>query len=687
MTEVKGTRIRSTSFEAPDLGPTNRLIRPSKFTLIVIAIGLVLSFIGWFLFTASSVYLDLEPFNAKFEIQGRLHYQLGDRQLIIPGEIRISAFADGYFDLEQTVQIADRPNQIVKLSLEPLPGKINIVSNAPGAKVFLGDSLLGVTPIDSAAIPAGSHQIQVVHPRFVDDNFEIKVTGRGLAQTFDLNLEPAWADVEITTNPTNAEILVDGQTIARTPAIVQIIEGQRNLELKLTGHKSIVRKLRVTRGEPLSLTNISLAIADAMLTVETSPSGGSIQINGNYRGQSPIKVAVDANVELKVVATKAGYIPVERDIKLSPNTRQDIVLNLAPSMGSLKIVVQPEDATIRLDGKLAADLKGGAQLLSKPYLLTVSKPGYAEIKQTVTPIAGQSQVLSFELQTIAAAEFASLPNLVRTAQGSPLKLIPSGEVSLGAPRRARGRRSNEIERRVTISKPFYLGQFEVTNREFLQFDPSHNPGLMGRILLNESDRPAVNINWDRAVAFCNWLSLEEGLNPAYSQVGGEWQLMQPLTNGYRLPSEAEWVLALTASDKRGLKPTFPWGEVLPPTEILGNLADETAKDTVPYIVEGYDDGYRGPSPVGRFIPNRFGLYDLVGNAAEWVNDRYSVSGSEGPERDRFGPQTGNLFVIRGSSYLMGRFGELRTAYRDFGKEGRQDVGFRIARSLPQSSEP
>ena len=89
---------------------------------------------------------------------------------------------------------------------------------------------------------------------------------------------------------------------------------------------------------------------------------------------------------------------------------------------------------------------------------------------------------------------------------------------------------------------------------------------------------------------------------------------------------------------------------------------------MPYIVQGYDDGFRGPAPVGRFPANSLGLHDLTGNAAEWVNDRYSVAPSKSVETDRIGPVSGDIFVIRGSSFLMGRFGELRTAFRTSAKK-------------------
>ena len=129
------------------------------------------------------------------------------------------------------------------------------------------------------------------------------------------------------------------------------------------------------------------------------------------------------------------------------------------------------------------------------------------------------------------------------------------------------------------------------------------------------------------------------------------------------------------------KPTF-LGESLTPSEQVANIADASATGAVPYIVQGYDDGFRGPAPLDDSLPIPLGLHDLTGNAAEWVNDRYSVAPSKSVETDRIGPVSGDVFVIRGSSFLMGRFGELRTAFRDFGQEGRQDVGFRLARSIP-----
>jgi formylglycine-generating enzyme required for sulfatase activity len=102
---------------------------------------------------------------------------------------------------------------------------------------------------------------------------------------------------------------------------------------------------------------------------------------------------------------------------------------------------------------------------------------------------------------------------------------------------------------------------------------------------------------------------------------------------------------------------------------------------MPNVLADYDDGYPVTSPVGKFAASPLGIYDLGGNAAEWVNDRYTIyaAGTEAAAADPTGPPSGQYHVIRGSSWRHSSIAELRFTYRDFGDQGRLDVGFRIAR--------
>jgi len=82
--------------------------------------------------------------------------------------------------------------------------------------------------------------------------------------------------------------------------------------------------------------------------------------------------------------------------------------------------------------------------------------------------------------------------------------------------------------------------------------------------------------------------------------------------------------------------------------------------------------------VKTFPADSRGIYDLAGNVAEWVHDYYEIPGTE-RIRDPLGPESGEYHVIRGSSWMHGTITDLRLTFRDYGSDGRPDMGFRIAR--------
>ncbi|MGB1756830.1 MAG: formylglycine-generating enzyme family protein, partial [Pseudomonadales bacterium] len=221
----------------------------------------------------------------------------------------------------------------------------------------------------------------------------------------------------------------------------------------------------------------------------------------------------------------------------------------------------------------------------------------------------------------------------------------------------------------------------VTNAQYAAFNANHNPGVLGRTRLTSANRPVVGISWKEAIAFCNWLSDRERIPRAYEISGDSFRLITPRTQGYRLPTEAEWVRAGRYADA-GAPSRFPWGDALPPPKSFANLADDTATGLAPNIIAEYSDGFRGPAPVGHFRANALGIFDLSGNVSEWTHDRFSTARSTSVAVDWAGPETGEVFVIRGSSFLTGTFSALRWAYRDSGREGRQDLGFRLAKDAP-----
>jgi len=225
-----------------------------------------------------------------------------------------------------------------------------------------------------------------------------------------------------------------------------------------------------------------------------------------------------------------------------------------------------------------------------------------------------------------------------------------------------------------------MGSREVTNKEFRRYLASHDSGFFKSHPLNQEKQPAVQVSWEEAALFCNWLSEKEKLPPVYKKQGDKLLPQKPLPTGYRLPTEAEWeYCARFGANKASL--VYPWGSSFPPPQKTLNIADVSAKDLLPGYLDKYQDGYPVAAPAGSFKANALGLYDLGGNAAEWCHDYYSIYSYAPNQRyeDPTGPREGKHHLVKDSSWRQSSISMLRSAYRDYSDDKRIDLGFRICR--------
>jgi formylglycine-generating enzyme required for sulfatase activity len=148
------------------------------------------------------------------------------------------------------------------------------------------------------------------------------------------------------------------------------------------------------------------------------------------------------------------------------------------------------------------------------------------------------------------------------------------------------------------------------------------PVFEGQKETPSEDCPVTNVNWKDAQGFCRWLTEKER----------DEKRLTP-TAVYHLPTDAEWSLAVGLGSESTKRPpkknpkvpdVYPWGSGWPPPAGAGNYADLTMKRALNwrFVIEGYDDGYAATSPVGSFMSNRYGFYDLGGNVFEWCEDLY-----------------------------------------------------------------
>jgi formylglycine-generating enzyme required for sulfatase activity len=278
-------------------------------------------------------------------------------------------------------------------------------------------------------------------------------------------------------------------------------------------------------------------------------------------------------------------------------------------------------------------------------------------------------------------------------------LIPPGHFTMGSPRGEAGRRDDEPEHEVTITRPFYLGKCHVTRGQFQRFvratnyvteaekddlggwgyvggrDPLKGPKFdqetgkpsggyrtkcsWKRTGFTQTDgHPVVNVSWNDAQAFCTWLA----------KIGG-----RPL----RLPTEAEWEYACRA----GTQSCYHFGNDGEELARYANVADRTAKKLFPtFTTIAAADGHVFTSPVRSFRPNGFGLFDMHGNVLQWCADWYGPYdglGARDPLREE--KVSENSKVVRGGSWISPAVYCRAAGRMGFGPSVRHVMlGFRVA---------
>jgi formylglycine-generating enzyme required for sulfatase activity len=243
------------------------------------------------------------------------------------------------------------------------------------------------------------------------------------------------------------------------------------------------------------------------------------------------------------------------------------------------------------------------------------------------------------ITALPAGTLAALPPLGNSI-GMELRLLAPGRFTMG-------QAGSETPHEVTLTKPFYIGVYEVTNAQWQR--------VMGSVpsRWKEQDRPVERVSWDDAVEFCRRLSAL----PDEHKAG----------RVYRLPTEAEWEYACRA----GSTTRYCFGD------------DESRLGDY-----GWFDGNSGDQthPVGRKKANAWGLFDMHGNVWEWCSDRYADYG-RGDVTDPQGPSGASVRVFRGGSWLYPAW-SCRSAYRDGHAPSRRlfDLGFRLALS-PSGAKP
>lgn len=212
--------------------------------------------------------------------------------------------------------------------------------------------------------------------------------------------------------------------------------------------------------------------------------------------------------------------------------------------------------------------------------------------------------------------------------------IPKGDITM---------RDDRLNQKWSVPlQSFLLSKFQITQDLYGKITGLNPAEFLGK------RKPVENVSWKDSVMFCNQLSEFTGLKPCYNYVAGKEEVIfDPLTNGYRLPTEAEWEFACKAGTN-----DVRYGDINAIAWYRNNANGETHE-------------------VGTKLPNNYGLYDMLGNVWEWCNDIYDET------------VYGTYRIFRGGGWNDEERGCLATNRRRSHPIALKidDLGFRIARNI------
>ncbi len=431
-----------------------------------------------------------------------------------------------------------------------------------------------------------------------------------------------------------------------------------------------------TVATPVVTANETLDFLDDEIIVSTTTSGATILWSDNDTTFNEENIVsggkfnlwnngfIADSVTVYFKAVKDGMISSQVEVRTFTKEKATFFISpnggtLLEGIGRITLSTTTVGATIYYTTD-NSDPTTSSSLFSLPF--TLDELG----ETTVKAIAIKD---GMENSDVATATFTAIE------ETTAMVFVEGSTFSMGT---ASGHTDEEPVHSVTVSD-FYMGQYEVTQKEYrevMDYDPcaytSYGKG---------DNNPVHLINWYRAIAYCNKLSLKMGLEPVYTVSGvnfatlthrqiptsddSTWNsaICDWTKNGYRLPTEAEWEYAA----KGGIhKENFTYSG----SNDIG-------------LVAWYEDNSGDKThTVGTQASNKLGLYDMSGNVWEWCWDWYHSSYYENsPDTNPKGPASGSNRVTRGGSFFLIAYNS-RVAEREHSNpsSGHKSDGFRVVRS-------
>jgi formylglycine-generating enzyme required for sulfatase activity len=629
----------------------------------------ILAYLAW-LMLAEGYALKISPIEAQqsksIVVTEGFGFVLADGVYSFGGTLKITVDAQKFE--AKTVQVTTSTPSTIEVVLEPSPGKIlartdpeslDTLWNINGEPVHIGEQL-------EHELAPGNYALTINNKFYQPILHSVQIQSEDVLN-LDLKFTPVDGSMTIASVPTGADVVVNEKSVGKTPLEFGTQGGRYDVRLSKDGYEILTDIIEISYTDAQAQRKYQLEPKKGKLSISALPKEGVLLIDGKQRDLGDNFVY--ANQTHRVLYQRDGYYPYSNSLRLKPGEVKDIEIQLQPEKGKVILTSQPA-ADIYINGLARGTGSLTVKLPSVPHQIEFQKPGFRTVTKKITPSGKRVSKVNVKMLTeFEARRKEGAPLFVDTIGIQMTKHRPTA-FTMGSAPNEKGRRRNEIQLPVKFNKRIWVSQHEITEAQYKRYDSSKA----------SSNLPVTNVAWNEAAIYCNWLSSQEGLPPFYIANNGRVIGSKRDSNGYRLPTEAEWEW-LSKKAKRATPTTFVWGNSSRIPAGSGNLGDASLSGKQTFVLTDYNDSHTGKAPVGSYKPDRAGLYDLAGNVSEWVHDFHSYVPSQNTTAlvDYLGPVKGSNHIWKGGNFTTGQLASLRSSYKEASDSASPTLGFRIAR--------
>ena len=624
--------------------------------IIIIVLLLLLIAIPLFLLKSSNInFKDEYP---ELDVSSPNSIIINDTVYSFFSDFKLNVEAYGYES--KTIELNHRDSDKEIILIEK-PINVIFKINEPYDEFILNNKTL--SSLDNIKLKKGSYSYEITSNNHLTYKSNIEIEKYTDELLVPIILKKIDKSLEISSNPNNARVFLNNAELGITPLTINLDKSNNEIILKKEGYKDKRVQYSVDSNDKSEIRYL-LDEDENIISLRTNPSSASVFVDDEYVGITPLKFSNSRKGNIKI--KKYGYL--------------DKLISFNNQSKSINISLEKDMAEVQFNSNVTANiLLNGNYIGSTPLKIDIQKikhnisyeaSGYRSIKEAFEPLNDKVQIYK-NLLTDKQASLIDSQNNTTNSIGSKLILMNPGTITIGSPKKESRRDINEIQKRVNITKHFFISKNLITQSQFKNFKRS----------TNASDLPINNISWIEAAKFCNWLSRKEGLEQFYIIKNNTLLYFNTKSNGYRLPTEAEWEYAAKSNNPTQGELIYAWGQDRQIRKLVGNIADQSTEGILTNFIPDYDDGFTERSPVGSFRSNQNGLNDITGNLSEWVNDFYSIEIVDPSKiyKDYIGPSVGTTHVIKGSNHYSSTPLQLGLSYRTYGNGPNELVGFRVAR--------